>query len=272
VVSAGFTSTRVLKSDGILWAWGQDEFGLMDSTTHWRQLTAGLDYTLAIKYDGTLWAWGKNNFGQLGDGTNADRSLPTQMGLATDWWQVSAGLDHTLAVKNDGSIWAWGKNLHGQLGDGTTIDRNTPVQISAASDWQHVAAGYEHSMALKTNGELWAWGSNEFGQLGNGTNLDSKIPVEIPCALSSAGDLSLADIDLKISPNPVQNYLRIRLPATIPTIGWTYEIRNMLGVVVNTRQHLPVDREIGVEKLAKGNYILIVDSKAGQITRRFVKM
>jgi len=32
-----------------------------------------------IKTDGTLWAWGNNEFGQLGDGTTETRLSPVQI-------------------------------------------------------------------------------------------------------------------------------------------------------------------------------------------------
>jgi alpha-tubulin suppressor-like RCC1 family protein len=41
------------------------------------KIAAGAYYTAVIKSDGTLWAWGSNSSGQLGDGTTADKNVPT---------------------------------------------------------------------------------------------------------------------------------------------------------------------------------------------------
>src|SRR5207253_2882150 len=39
----------------------------------------GNDHSLAVKTDGTVWAWGENLTGQLGDGTTLRRSTPVQV-------------------------------------------------------------------------------------------------------------------------------------------------------------------------------------------------
>ena len=55
---------------------------------------------IAIKTDGTLWAWGENGFGQLGLGNVTDRSTPVQVGALADWASVSGGQSHTVAIKS----------------------------------------------------------------------------------------------------------------------------------------------------------------------------
>ncbi len=140
---------------------------------------AGYYHNLALKSDGTLWAWGNNFHGQLGDGTTTDRYFPTQVGSDT-WVSVTAGGYHTVALKSDGTLWAWGQNWAGQLGDGTTTDKHIPVQIGSDTDWVAISAGYYHTVALKLDRTIWAWGWNGYNQLGNNTGTDSAVPIQIP--------------------------------------------------------------------------------------------
>jgi alpha-tubulin suppressor-like RCC1 family protein len=127
--------------------------------TDWATISGGLSFTMALKTDGSLWAWGNNSSGQLGDGTSAGRNSPAQVGTSTDWATVSADDTHTLAVKTDGTLWAWGDNRCGQLGDGTTTQRPSPVQIGTGTDWRSVSAGNSGSVALRADGTMWRWGS-----------------------------------------------------------------------------------------------------------------
>jgi alpha-tubulin suppressor-like RCC1 family protein len=104
-------------------------------------IAAGYYHTIALKSDGTVWAWGDNSFGQLGDGTNTGpqtcvnsgtpcSTTPVQVIGLTGVTAIAARYHHTIALKNDETVWAWGHNISGQLGDGTTTDRYNPVQVS----------------------------------------------------------------------------------------------------------------------------------------------
>ena len=146
------------------------------------KLSGGFSYSVAIKADGTLWAWGLNAYGQLGDGTIADKLVPTQIGTDTDWASVAAGDRHTVAIKTDGTLWAWGFNANGQLGDGTIALKVVPTQIGIDTNWVDVDAGASHTVAMKSDASIWAWGSNANGRLGDGTTIDKHVPTWIGTA------------------------------------------------------------------------------------------
>ncbi|MBI5640929.1 MAG: hypothetical protein HZA17_10935, partial [Nitrospirae bacterium] len=93
--------------------------------TNWASVSLGTVYhTLAIKSDGTLWAWGQQYSGKIANGTQTEYhyfSRPTQIGIENNWFAVAAGGAHSVALKSDGTLWTWGYNGSGQLGDGTTL-------------------------------------------------------------------------------------------------------------------------------------------------------
>jgi alpha-tubulin suppressor-like RCC1 family protein len=70
--------------------------------TTWNDIAAAVSgditYALARKTDGTLWAWGDNSNGQLGDGTVINKSSPVQI-PGTKWNDIAAGYAHALARK-----------------------------------------------------------------------------------------------------------------------------------------------------------------------------
>jgi len=50
----------------------------------WKSVSTGREYTVGIRTDGSLWAWGNNRQGQLGDGTTTNRSAPVRISTVTD--------------------------------------------------------------------------------------------------------------------------------------------------------------------------------------------
>ena len=124
----------------------------------WVAVAGGGYHSLALKSDGSLWAWGDNEFGQLGLGDTKDREIPNQVGTAKDWAAVTGGHGQSFALKRDGSLWAWGSNKHGQLGLGEAVRRLVPNRVGTANDWAAVVGGHGRSLALKSDGSLWAWG------------------------------------------------------------------------------------------------------------------
>ncbi|MBM2813220.1 MAG: hypothetical protein HW416_3979 [Chloroflexi bacterium] len=139
-------------------------------------VAAGEYHSLAVKSDGSVWAWGDNYYGQLGDGTTTNRSAPTSVPGLTGVVAMAAGYGHTIALRSDGSVWAWGDNSFGHLGDGTTTSRSSPVRVPDLTGVTYVAVGDTYTMAIKADGTILSWGDSTYGQLGDGTFANRSVP------------------------------------------------------------------------------------------------
>jgi alpha-tubulin suppressor-like RCC1 family protein len=174
--------------------------------TDWCQVSAGDSHTSAVRTNGTLWTWGNNQYGMLGNNCNTQQSSPVSViGGFTDWCQVSAGNQHTAAVRTNGTLWSWGRNTCGRLGDNTTVDKSSPVSVVGGfTDWCQVSAGCNHTAAVRQNGTLYGWGSglcNKLGELPTGCTLSPALMVSCIsdwCQVS-AGTAHTAAVRLQVN-------------------------------------------------------------------------
>jgi len=139
-----------------------------------KAITAGANHSVALKTDGTVWAWGNNGSGQLGNGSTTNRSYPVRLGgnSITGAKQIAAGVDFTLVLRQNGTVWAVGSNVYGQLGKGTTGGQSTSlVQVQTPAGVALIGAGWYHGLAVEAAGSrVWGWGDNGNGKLGGTTN------------------------------------------------------------------------------------------------------
>ena len=143
-IAAGFEDSLALKSDGTVYAWGDNNFGETNVPAGLNGVTAiacGDYHDLALKLDGTVAAWGQSIYGQT---TNA---------AATNVVAIAAGGQDSMALRADGSVVTWGLNGSGQF----KIPFNATNIIA-------IAAGGQHFLALLANGTVVGWGNNSFGQ------------------------------------------------------------------------------------------------------------
>jgi alpha-tubulin suppressor-like RCC1 family protein len=234
-VSAGYDHTMFVKTDGTLWAMGNNSDGqLGDGTATFRRIpvqvasgvasvAAGTNHTMFVKTDGTLWAVGCQDFGELGDGsveppfTSTYRSTPVQ--VASGVASVATGYDYTMFVKTDRTLWATGYRGKGVLGDGITgMWRTTPVQV--ASGVASVAAGFDHTVFVKTDGTLWATGSNDYGQLGDGTATDRSTPEQVSIPASAPPSFSTQPASQAVTVGGAASFTAAADGTPMPTLQW----------------------------------------------------
>jgi alpha-tubulin suppressor-like RCC1 family protein len=99
------------------------------ATTRFVQIVSGAAHNCALDTTGGVWCWGRNTRGALGDGSTANRALPTRVRLPGRAADITAGTAHSCAMLADGRTLCWGDNLDGQLGDETRTARLSPVAV-----------------------------------------------------------------------------------------------------------------------------------------------
>lgn len=208
-VATGQDHSLALRSDGTVWAWGNNKWGDLgngDANTASSAvpvevlgpggtgnlsgivaIAGGDNYSMALKADGTVWAWGKNTEGELGIGTSDGNNhlSPTEVlgpggvGFLGGVTAIAGGTFHSSAVRSDGTAWTWGADNWGELGNGDSVqqlEQNAPVQVVGPggagflSGVTAISGGYGYGTALKSDGTVWAWGWNFYGTLGQGTS------------------------------------------------------------------------------------------------------
>jgi len=165
VIAVSVEGGLVIKADESLWQanfkWTDFEHIMNDVAT----ISSGYSHFMAIRTDGSLWAWGDNWSGQLGDRTNKNKDTPVR--IMENVIAVSAGMNYTMAIQADGSLWGWGRNRFGELGNGTNENTNTPFKImenvvAVSTGGIGFDRGFMrpfHTIALREDRTLWSWGA-----------------------------------------------------------------------------------------------------------------
>ena len=220
------------------------------------QIAANGDNTYALKSDGTVWAWGDDSYGQLGNPSASHiQWTPIQVNI-TGAVAIGAGATAAFAIKADGSVWSWGDNNTGQLGDGGSCGKTcvTPVQASGLSNATEVTGGYVHSLAAVTNGTAWAWGENTYGQLGNGTTTVAFKPVQV----SNLTGVAATGTGLSITYTYDGDGLRASstLAGQTQHYAWDLTATNPLLLTDGTTNYIYDDNGLPVEQVAGNGTVL----------------
>ncbi|XP_010938025.1 ultraviolet-B receptor UVR8 [Elaeis guineensis] len=189
-------------------------WGAFTPNTIIRQVSCGSVHVVALSEDGLLQAWGYNEYGQLGRGftceglqgarvLNAYARFLDEAPELLKITQVSCGEYHTAAISENGEVYTWGLGSMGQLGHCSlqSGDKELLPRRVVALDGifaKDVACGGVHTCAVTAKGALYAWGGGQAGQLGLGPHHGF-----FSCD-ANASDTLLRNIPVLVIPNGVQ--------------------------------------------------------------------
>lgn len=149
----------------------------------WKSVFSTYQHSVAVKSDGTLWACGDNNFGQLGNGSSGGvLRIFTQVmspdGNNASWVFGGGGTEHSGALRSDGRVFCWGRNdIAAAVGNGNkTGNVLAPWNLhDTDADHRHfplsttfidLRVGHRFNIAMDQDRNLWTWGNNGSRQLG----------------------------------------------------------------------------------------------------------
>ncbi|KAJ8478406.1 hypothetical protein OPV22_022133 [Ensete ventricosum] len=245
-------------------------WGAFNPNTVIRQVSCGSVHVVALSEDGLLQAWGYNEYGQLGRGftseglqgariLNAYARFLDEPPELVKIRQVACGEYHTAAISEDGDVYTWGLGSMGQLGHCSLQgdDKELLPRRVVALDGitvKDVACGGVHTCALTAQGALYTWGGGQAGQLGLGpqNGFFSCVP--------NASDMLLRNLPVLVIPKGVQLVTCGHSHTLISMrdgriYGWGY---NSYGQAANEKSTYawfpsPVDWCVGeVKRLAAG--------------------
>lgn len=109
--------------------------------------------TYILRSDGTLWATGDNAYGQLGIGNKENKNTFQQVKLS-NIKEVYSNTFCTFVKTENNEIYAWGRNNYGQLGLGDTEDKLLPTKLEI-NDVKEIYPYSYHNFLIKNDGTVY---------------------------------------------------------------------------------------------------------------------
>lgn len=177
VAQGSFDHVLVLSDVGLLYGWGNNEYGQLGtsvsgssssllnvSTPVWipMPLNTSIDniytgkyHSLALSFQGVLITWGNNDYGQLGDGSTASKTTPNLIQNFT-FLRAAAGATFTIAITTQNHIVVFGSGIVGGYG---SQQMNLVPTDTGFSGFGDVVAKNLFAVLLQTSGQIWVWGT-----------------------------------------------------------------------------------------------------------------
>ena len=246
-VATGLNAYYAIKNDGSMWSWGrnyQGQLGISASgsvmyyvmsggmasvssgSTDWSEVfTAGYS-AYGIKNDGSLYAWGQNNYYQLGDGTNQNRSAPTQIGSGITWTNLNPTGSAVVGIASGGTVYGWGANTYGGLDNGQqNVFFSVPTQIGSGAFT--AVEGSQYATAVLSSGDLYTTGSSINGNnaISGSPNLTRLTKVSVPfkwVGLGYGGGSSMGGFAAMPTATPTHTFAPQPTPAPLDNLQIKY--------------------------------------------------
>ena len=196
-------------SDGNVYAWGDDTFGIGTDAPSPEVVTTigdtpfsataisvgGDENYMAIGSDGHLYTWGFDETGTLGDGTSGQFFQPTPepitLASGVTPTAISLGGEDAAAIGSDGQLYSWGEPY---TGNGTSNSQFVPQAISLAPGVTPTAIseGFQTAMAIGSDGQIYEWGQSNIYPI-------QPSPVPTPLATGVTATVIAAGFDTSLA-------------------------------------------------------------------------
>ncbi|GMH81982.1 hypothetical protein TrST_g5858 [Triparma strigata] len=168
-ISLGHDHTMVLKLDGTLRCFGNNDFGACEipeevKRSHVSRIAAGPRNSACITRDRRAFVWGCGKYSQNSPVTGFH--VPEG---ATSWISARCGMRSTLLLDDAGRVWGLGDARHGQLGGAVEEGSKRSEDLVLIWDGEAIVGidcGWSHCVAWTADGKVWGWGRDDKGQLG----------------------------------------------------------------------------------------------------------
>ncbi|XP_075680396.1 RCC1 and BTB domain-containing protein 1-like [Dermatophagoides pteronyssinus] len=142
--------------------WNTNQRLKMISNHSFKMIACGFDHILLLRSDGMLFTMGDNEFGQLGQNTKSSFKTLIDIGLS-NVDRIACGSDYCIAMIGR-DVYSWGSNNFGQLGINNDLDQYFPRKIQFKKiTYSHriidIVAGDSYTIFLYDNGDAYECGN-----------------------------------------------------------------------------------------------------------------
>ncbi|KAI7865144.1 regulator of chromosome condensation 1/beta-lactamase-inhibitor protein II [Spinellus fusiger] len=144
-----------------------------------KSMSGSTDFTLVLTEDGILWTWGNSEYGQGMQGGKIDRITAPVRVAFKGVKAMATGGPFSVILTEDGRVHTCG---YGALGRGRdAIESLVLNEVEGLKNIERVYATTDYAAAITASGELFTWGLNgPSGRLGLGSVDHAFTPQRVP--------------------------------------------------------------------------------------------